>query len=389
METARKPSSDGICIVRTRVSTACALVFTGSEILSATNGATFMDLLIVGNRGGSNVGESFERAARNLQLSSIYLDASEAMAGPRLLRQASWHLRRRRPLSLGTFSRSVLEASRRVRPRILLTTGIAPVDAPALKSIGELGTVRCNFLTDDPWSVSHRNSWFLTALRHYDIVFTPRRSLRTDLSLQTGARVVDMLFGVDGELFHPVPLTAEEEQAYRSDVMFAGGADRDRIPYIDALHRAGLHTALYGGYWERYRETRAITRGPIPVSELPKAITASKVALCLVRRANRDQHCMRTFEVPAVGGCMLTEHTEDHRNLFGPEGSAVLYFNSIAEMLSKARWLVEHRTERNRLARAAHALVASGHTYQDRLQSILRESHAIDPGRPTDVGVEP
>ncbi len=348
-----------------------------------------MDLLIVGNRGGSNVGESFERAARELKLSSIYLNALTAMAGPLLLRQACWHLLRRRPLSLAAFSRDVLEASRRVRPRILLTTGIAPVDARALKSIGDLGTVRCNFLTDDPWSISHRNSWFLPALRQYDVLFTPRRSLHSDLAGHTSARVVDLQFGVDRELFHPVSLTAEEEQTYKSDVMFAGGADRDRVPYLAALHQAGLHTALYGDYWERYAEARALTRGPISVSHLPKAITAAKVALCLVRRANRDQHCMRTFEVPAVGGCMLTEDTEDHRNLFGPEGSAVLYFNGIAEMVSKARWLVEHETERDRLARAAHALVASGHTYKDRLQSILRESHAIDPGRPANVGVEP
>ena len=68
-----------------------------------------------------------------------------------------------------------------------------------------------------------------------------------------------------------------------------------------------------------------------------------------MRRANRDGNCMRTFEVPAIGSCMLTEDTEDHRTLFGPEGESVLYFNTIPEMVTKAVWLAGNPSERARL----------------------------------------
>ena len=51
---------------------------------------------------------------------------------------------------------------------------------------------------------------------------------------------------------------------------------------------------------------------------------------------------MRTFEVPAIGACMLTEDTEEHREIFGKEGDAVLYFRTMNEMVSQLRFLLDH-----------------------------------------------
>jgi spore maturation protein CgeB len=169
-----------------------------------------------------------------------------------------------------------------------------------------------------------------------------------------------------------LPTEADEQARFNCDVVFAGGADRDRIPYITALIRAGFHVSLYGGYWERYSETKAYTRGHADPQTLRKTIGGAKVALCLVRRANRDGHCMRTFEVPAIGACMLTEDTEEHREIFGADGKAIIYFRSISEMIERLRWLLDHDEERQRLAQAAHRLIVNGqHTYKDRLLAML------------------
>jgi spore maturation protein CgeB len=81
---------------------------------------------------------------------------------------------------------------------------------------------------------------------------------------------------------------------------------------------------------------------------------------------------MRTFEVPAIGACMLTEDTSEHREIFGPEGEAVVYFSTVSEMVDKARWLLEHEKERQKLAQSAHLLITQGNnTYTDRLKTIL------------------
>jgi spore maturation protein CgeB len=85
---------------------------------------------------------------------------------------------------------------------------------------------------------------------------------------------------------------------------------------------------------------------------------------------------MRSFEVPAMGGCMLAEDTDDHREIFGEEGNAVCYFKNTTELLVKLRWLVEHERDRHRLAIASHELILGRpNTYCDRLVSMLQHAN--------------
>jgi spore maturation protein CgeB len=81
---------------------------------------------------------------------------------------------------------------------------------------------------------------------------------------------------------------------------------------------------------------------------------------------------MRSFEIPAMRGCMLTQDTPTHRALFGEEGEAVRYFGSVDEMVIKAREMVNATAEREILAGEAHRrIVQGGHTYSDRLTEML------------------
>jgi hypothetical protein len=163
--------------------------------------------------------------------------------------------------------------------------------------------------------------------------------------------------------------------------MFAGGADADRVPYVEALLRERIDLALYGGYWNRFAGTRTHWRGIADVAVLRRAIAGCQVALCLVRRSNRDGTCMRSFEVPAVGACMLMEDTPEHREIFGADGEAVAYFRTEREMLDKCRWLLSSAGERQRLLVAAHTIVVTGrHSYVDRLGEMIDVCTA---GRPT------
>jgi hypothetical protein len=81
---------------------------------------------------------------------------------------------------------------------------------------------------------------------------------------------------------------------------------------------------------------------------------------------------MRSFEVPAVGGCMLVEDTDEHRALFGPAGEAVEYFSTVRGMVESARMLLTDPGRRQRLAETAQGLVTGrACTYRDRLGVML------------------
>src|SRR5437763_706527 len=128
-------------------------------------------LLLVGNKGGTNVGQSLWRAAHEIGLDVCMCDAREAFAAPVLVRMLSWRLGGHRPPRLGRFSREVVARCKEFQPRWLLATGLAPLPSDALAAIGELEIERINYLTDDPWNPGFRSSWFHRAVPRYDRVF--------------------------------------------------------------------------------------------------------------------------------------------------------------------------------------------------------------------------
>ncbi|MBV8553061.1 MAG: glycosyltransferase [Acidobacteriaceae bacterium] len=325
-----------------------------------------VNVVLAGMAGVEHVGAHLQDAASRLGIPLTFLNTEEAYEGNFVKRKFDWHFRGHLPTRLGWFSDRAITACQE-GAAYLITTGLAPVERRALREIRKIGVTSANFLTDDPWSKSHRAPWFLKALPEYDIVFTPRRANIADLQA-AGCRSVEYLPFAYAEDLH-VPAT---RPATACDVFFAGGADSDRLPWIAALIRAGMDVGLYGGYWTGYGETRRCARGFVSPRQLNGLVAGARLCLCLVRKANRDGHAMRSFELAAMKACMLVERTAEHLCLFGTEGESVVYFTTTAEMLEKAHWLLSDPTERKRLAESAYRrITGGGQTYTDRLQHML------------------
>jgi spore maturation protein CgeB len=330
-------------------------------------------VLIVGNPDPVHIGAHLLRAANKIGLQVKIIDTNLAFKAPWPIKKYNWWLRGHHPTNLRKFSQKAIETCQEFKPKWLLSTGLAPLDRFALEEIGSLQIKRLNYLTDDPFNPKHATSWFFQTLPLYDHVFSPRSSNIEDLR-EFGCNKVSYLpFAYDPQIHFPDPPSKREDYyQFSSDVFFAGNADNDRIPFFDALLKAGFKIALYGYYWNRFVATSPYAKGYADPHTFRKAIGGAKVAICLVRRANRDGHVMRTFELPATSACLLTENTNEHREIFGVEGDAVLYFRTISEMMKKLKWLLENEAERHRLARAAHDLIVKGNnTYKDRLLVML------------------
>jgi hypothetical protein len=330
-------------------------------------------LLLVGNRGEFHVGAHLYQAAGQLGYTVHFCNSESAFDGRDWWRKLNWHLRDHRPPRLRKFGSFLVRTCTDFGATCLLSTGIAPIEKATLQRFSELGVQRINFLTDDPWNQVHYAPWFLKALPLYDQVFSPRRANLEDLR-RAGCRNVTYLpfgYAPDVHFFDPPP-TAQETRRLAADVIFAGGADHDRVTWIRALIDAGFSMALYGGYWDRLPHTKKWDRGIAGIQEIRRAVAAAKVALCLVRRANRDGHAMRTFELAAMGACILAEDTAEHREILGEDGQGAVYFRSCPEMIEKTRWLLEHESERQRLAIYARERLSAGrNTYADRLVAML------------------
>ena len=326
-------------------------------------------ILIVGASGSSHLGSSLLRAAHRLGNEAKLCDTKSAWRHGTLRQKLFWHFAGRRPIALGRFSQAILETCAQFRPDVIVTTGSAPISARTLRSCRQKGVKCVNFSTDDPFNPRQRAPWLLRALREYDVVFTPRTANQEELSRHGCQRVVYLPFGYDDALFFAEQNVDPKEE---SDLFFAGTGTAERAPYIRAAIEAGFRVRLHGIYWDRFDGTREVSRGQADIPTLRQAIASCKVALCLVRHENRDGHSMRSFEVPAVGACMVVEDTGEHRQIFGEDGARVLYFKSAREMVERTRMLLANENLQRSLRDNVHLHITKGeNTYADRLRSMI------------------
>ena len=333
-----------------------------------------MKLLIVGKDAPGQVGRFFQEEAIGAGFDARIADVSEAMDGNIWIRRLKWRLFKR-PIRLNQFSKNVLQLVENWHPELVITTGTCPVHAVALRKIRDNGAKIVNYSTDDPWSLAHRSHWFLAALPEYDHVFSTRKANLLDFAAVGCDSVSWLPFGYHPPIHHRV---SEVESYWSSDVAFVGGADRDRVPMLSQLIHSGFNLSLWGGYWERFPETRKAARGFADSEVLCRILSSTKCALTLVRRANRDGHAMRSYEVAAIGGPALAEDSKEHREILGRDGDTVLYFSNLHEMEEKCRWMISHPDQARLMGLRLSNHIRSGkNTYGDRLRSIIAVMGAL------------
>jgi spore maturation protein CgeB len=326
-------------------------------------------LAIVGAFGGTHIGGSFTRAAVQLGIHTSTYDISEATGRNRLLRSLMWRFAGRRPANLSRFASNLIAACAKARPNILISTGAAPLTRDSLRALRSLNITCVNYSTDDPWNCAQRAPWYLRALPEYDVIFSARQANIGDFQ-RAGCRDVWYLpFGYDDTLFASARVVCDVPS---HDVLFVGGADRDRVDFISAFIRKGPPVTLVGNYWDRLPALRGQVLGNLPPNQVQALTAAAKVNLCLVRRANRDDNVMRSFEIGAVGGCMIAEDTPGHRAIFGPDGEAAYYFRTPEEAAAYANLLIADSGERSRLSACLQDRIRRGrNTYRDRLATMI------------------
>jgi len=227
---------------------------------------------------------------------------------------------------------------------------------------------------DDMYAKHNQSAYFRRCLPLYDIVFTTK-SYNVEELPQIGARrVVFVDKAYDRATHRPLPVTEEEKQRLRADVIFVGSFEEDRAQQMLYLAENGFPVRVWGGRWEAWKDRHpnlTVEGRPIYGEDYVKALCASKIALCFLRKINRDLQTDRTMEIPACGVFMLAERTREHLRLF-EEGEEAEFFDSKKELLEKVRYYLEHDGERERIAKAGRRrCVESGYSHHDRLKYML------------------
>ena len=230
------------------------------------------------------------------------------------------------------------------------------------------------FNGDNPfntWHFSNSNDWIIKSIPIYDCYFIWGKFLIEPLK-KVGAKKVEYLpFAHDPELHYPIKVNEKEKKFYGSDIAFIGTWDEEREELLNNLLDYNLK--IWGNSWEKANkklQKKWMKRTAIG-EEFSKVCNSSKIILNLIRKQNIPAHNMRTFEVPACKGFVLSTRTEEVLEFF-EEGKEIECFSTIKELKEKIDYYLDHEKERKKIVEAGYKrLINSKHTYEERAKKIL------------------
>lgn len=278
------------------------------------------------------------------------------------------------------YNRRVLDAAALFRPDLLLAFKGHYVEARTLGALRERGVALYNYYPDT--SAFAHGSLLAEALPHYDCIFYTKPFFDRDVRPNADIRQsVFVPHGYDPEVHHPWDLDAEDVGLYRHDVSVVATHTPYKEQVLKRLVRKmpGIDLVIWGNNWgERCRspELKGHVKGaPLVGSGYAKSLCAARINLAIMSgvvagASQGDETTTRTYEIPACGGFMLHERSEEVLTLF-EEGTEVACFGTTDELAEKVSHYLSHPGERRDMARAAHRRCVPAYSYDNRMAEVI------------------
>jgi hypothetical protein len=233
------------------------------------------------------------------------------------------------------------------------------------------------FQNDDVRNPVSTSPDMLRAIPLWDCIFTPRRFALNELAVAGARRVEYLPFAYDPLLSYP-PSEGERDPSLADAAVFVGTGLPERIPALEALARRA-QVVIFGNGWAGVPQHSPLVSALRPAvfeGQLRSIYASAGVNVAFVARANRDQHTMRTFEIPACEGFMLAERTPIHTSLFR-ENEQAAFFGSTEELVTTTVRCLADPPWRRQVARAGCLRVTGRERYQDRAARVLEVTREI------------
>ncbi|MEO0650497.1 MAG: glycosyltransferase [Planctomycetota bacterium] len=281
------------------------------------------------------------RSSQDVQRPSLYARVARKLGHP--IDRAATNDRIERKVRSTDFDALWIEKGLTVSPK---TLALAKWLQPDLELIA--------FSEDDMWLRHNQSSAWRRSLPVYDLVVTTKlRNASPDELPTLGA--VEVHYEpktYDPSYHYPREVSDADRRRIGGDVTFIGTYERARAEQCLALARHGLEVRVFGNGWESWcgaHPKLQVEGRALAGTDYPAAIAASTINLGLLRKRNRDEHTDRSVEIPACGGFMLAERTQEHLELFA-EGREASYFESTRELIGKVVHYLTAERERERIA---------------------------------------
>jgi hypothetical protein len=236
-----------------------------------------------------------------------------------------------------------------------------------------------HYSPDDMAGKHNQSRQYLAGLGLYDLHVTTKSFNVPELLAVGAAKVLFVDNAYCPSTHRPVSVSDEERVTLGGPVGFIGAFEKERAEAMLFLARNGVPVRIWGGWgkgWQAWAERHNHPNLRVEGSALwgddyAKAICSFDINLCFLRKLNRDLQTTRSVEIPACGGFMLAEWTDEHLKLF-KEGVEAEFFGSREELLEKCQYYLAHPEERRRIAAVGRErCLRSDYSYDRQLAAVL------------------
>ncbi len=333
-----------------------------------------MKILLVGDFSYGSLGLSYFNAFKELNCEVFQFDPIEEYKKINRFHNNRYANFLFEKLFCWTVNKNFMDKTNILKPELVFVIKGSFIFPEALKEIKKnMKSLLINFNPDNPFNLnrSASNNFIRRAIPLYDCYFIWGEFLIQQLK-DAGAKKVEYLpFAYDPELHFPVQVSEDEKKLYGSDIAFIGTWDKERERWLEYLSDYDL--AIWGNGWEKLSINSKLRskwkRKPVFGEDFSKICNSSKIILNFIRKQNYNAHNMRTFEVPACKGFMLTTRTQEQCEFFEEEKEMICY-ETVEELRNKIEEYLPKESLRKKMSQAAYEKVLP-HTYTERAKFVL------------------
>jgi hypothetical protein len=169
-------------------------------------------------------------------------------------------------------------------------------------------------------------------------------------------------------------IKAKKKNKLYNYILFIGSWDKHREFFFKKL--SSFKIKIYGNGWNNasieLKENKNIfifNKEALPILA-KKEMSKAAVTLNILRRQNRTSHNMKTFEIPGMGGLMLTERTFEQNNFF-LENKYCLMYKGLSELKKKILYSYTNKKVYN--IRIRGIKIAKKYSYKHRVNYLMNE----------------
>jgi spore maturation protein CgeB len=285
-------------------------------------------------------------------------------------------------------------------------------------------TITLNWFTDDHWRFDRYSRYWAP---QFNYVVTTAQSAVPKYERIGYRGAIKSQWAANPFIYRKLDLPV------KYDLTFVGQPHGNRREIITALRDAGLEVQAWGNGWEagrisqekmievfnqsrinlnlanasvenlsRWQSTRRLARrvAGAALRRMPKAAhwlrggnstqSISPVATAAPARTSvpptyASQIKGRNFEIPGCGGFTLSDPADNLQTYYEP-GREIAVFQGISDLIEKARYYLDHESDRDATAKAGHARTLAEHTYVHRFNDILKRLGL--PAQPGNYGTD-